>query len=71
MCVETMPADTAEKGKMIVVDSIAGTLAENLYSEKYFSPEDIRFLMSDAGFKITEQQMFSSEGPAVTVGYKE
>jgi ubiquinone/menaquinone biosynthesis C-methylase UbiE len=58
------------KGKIIVVDLLENTIAEKLYSEKYFNPEGIKTLMAKAGFKIIKQKIFSSEGPAITVGYK-
>lgn len=58
------------KGEIIVVDLMKNTIAEKLYAEKYFNPEDIKTLMANAGFIIIKQKIFSSEGPAITVGYK-
>ncbi|MBN1444939.1 MAG: methyltransferase domain-containing protein [Candidatus Omnitrophica bacterium] len=59
-----------ERGKIVVVDFLENTIAEKLYSEKYFSPEGIKTLMADAGFTVVSQKLFSTEGPAITTGYK-
>ncbi len=60
-----------KKGKIIIVDFIPDTLAERLWSEKYFNLRDTRTLLVNAGFKVIEQKFISQEGPAMTVGYKE
>ena len=60
-----------KQGKLIVVDFLLGTLAEELWGEKYFTTEKIKEMMDKAGFRILKQRKISKEGPLLTLGMKE
>ena len=59
-----------KEGKIIVVDFLPNTLAEELWSEQYLKAQEMKKLIRKAGFKIIQQELISQEGPALTIGCK-
>lgn len=59
-----------EGGKIIIVDFLPKTLAERLWSERYFTMEEIKEMIEKFNFKVLKQKKISTEGPGITIGVK-
>lgn len=43
-------------GKILIIDFIKGSTAEKLWSERYYTPEQIKGLLKEAGFNELETE---------------
>jgi len=59
-----------ERGEVIIVDFIKGTLADKLWGEKYHTPGKIKNIAKEAGFQNISFQLLSKEGPGIVTGIK-
>lgn len=58
------------EGKIVIVDFIRETLADKLWGEKYYFPEEIEEMIEKAGFRDIKSQLLSREGPVISTGVK-
>ena len=59
-----------QKGKIVIVDFIRGTLADRLWGESYYSPEEIKETLDKAGFRDVKSRFLSPKGPVMFTGIK-
>lgn len=59
-----------QEGKIVIVDFIRETLADRLWGEKYYSPEEIEEIVEKAGFWDIKSRLLSREGPVIFTGAK-
>jgi len=59
-----------KEGKIIIVDFVRETLADRLWGEKYYSPEEVEKIVKRAGFQEIKFRLLSPEGPIILTGIK-
>jgi ubiquinone/menaquinone biosynthesis C-methylase UbiE len=57
-----------KNGKIIAVDFLSGTLADRSREEEYYTQEQLRDMLEEAGFEIAEEKKISKEGPLMLIG---
>lgn len=58
-----------KNGKIIAVDFLSGTLAARSREEEYYTQEQLKDLLEEAGFEIAEEKKISKEGPLMLTGF--
>jgi len=59
-----------KEGKIIIVDFVRETLADRLWGEKYYSPEEVEKIVKRAGFQEIKFRLLSTDGPIILTGIK-